>query len=109
MHTLNAIIDNAGTPVAGITDDIDGETRSATNPDIGADEFTLCTVDAGPDATTYFGSPGDETVVRTAVVSGGTPPFTYSWTLNRPLICNSVTAEGDEILDDISNILINQL
>jgi CSLREA domain-containing protein len=31
---------NAGTPIAGITTDIDGETRSALTPDIGADEFT---------------------------------------------------------------------
>jgi DNA/RNA endonuclease YhcR with UshA esterase domain len=32
-------INNGGTPVAGITTDIDGQTRSATTPDIGADEF----------------------------------------------------------------------
>ncbi|QLQ06912.1 MAG: hypothetical protein HZY76_13270 [Anaerolineae bacterium] len=29
---------DAGTPIAGITIDIDGDTRSATTPDIGADE-----------------------------------------------------------------------
>jgi len=98
LHTLNAFLDDAGTTVAGITDDIDGETRSATTPDIGADEFSSCTleVDAGLDETTYFGSPGDQTVVRTATVSGGTPPFSYSWTLDRPLLCNQVTADGDE-------------
>ncbi|MDQ6788078.1 MAG: putative Ig domain-containing protein [Acidobacteriota bacterium] len=32
-------VSNAGTPIAGITTDIDGDTRSATTPDIGADEF----------------------------------------------------------------------
>ncbi len=37
---------NKGTPVAGITTDIDATTRNVTNPDIGADEF------AGYGATT---------------------------------------------------------
>ncbi|MFZ1369181.1 MAG: hypothetical protein WAR78_02300, partial [Ferruginibacter sp.] len=32
-------VSNAGTPVAGITTDIDNDTRNTTTPDIGADEF----------------------------------------------------------------------
>lgn len=32
------LVSNAGAPIAGITDDIDGDTRTAT-PDIGADEY----------------------------------------------------------------------
>lgn len=32
-------IKSAGTPIAWITTDIDGDARNATNPDIGADEF----------------------------------------------------------------------
>ena len=32
-------ISNGGTPIAGITTDIDGQTRHAATPDIGADEF----------------------------------------------------------------------
>jgi len=39
----NTSLDNAGTPVAGITVDFDGETRSTTTPDIGADEFGTTT------------------------------------------------------------------
>ncbi len=35
---------DAATPIDGITSDIDNQTRSATTPDIGADEFTLATV-----------------------------------------------------------------
>jgi len=34
-------LDGGATPIAGITKDIDGNTRNATTPDIGADEFTL--------------------------------------------------------------------
>ncbi len=40
MHTLSIPFNNLGTPIAAVTTDIDGESRSATNPDMGADEFT---------------------------------------------------------------------
>ncbi len=36
----NCSLNNAGTPISGITTDYDGATRSTTTPDIGADEFT---------------------------------------------------------------------
>ncbi len=39
LHTTSYLIDNAGTPLSEVTEDIDGEERSITNPDIGADEF----------------------------------------------------------------------
>ncbi len=35
----NCALDNKGTPVGGISNDIDADTRSASTPDIGADEF----------------------------------------------------------------------
>ncbi|OFY04206.1 MAG: hypothetical protein A2W93_05775 [Bacteroidetes bacterium GWF2_43_63] len=38
LHTASTILNNAGAPV-GILHDIDGDPRSATNPDIGADEY----------------------------------------------------------------------
>ncbi len=37
---FNSPLDGIGTPIAGITTDIDGDTRNASTPDIGADEFT---------------------------------------------------------------------
>lgn len=45
-------LDNLGTPV-GVSADIDGDSRSLTSPDIGADEFTaqIVTLDLGPDTT----------------------------------------------------------
>ncbi|HEY0544516.1 MAG TPA: VCBS repeat-containing protein [Pyrinomonadaceae bacterium] len=33
-------VSNAGTPIAGVINDFDNDTRSTTTPDIGADEFT---------------------------------------------------------------------
>lgn len=40
LHALTPWYDGKGTPLAGITTDIDGESRDLTNPDIGADEYT---------------------------------------------------------------------
>jgi len=42
LHLIssNCQLDGRGTPVAGITTDIDGAARNVTTPDIGADEFT---------------------------------------------------------------------
>ena len=40
LHTRGQDADNAGTPV-GLATDIDGDTRSTTTPDIGADEYTF--------------------------------------------------------------------
>ena len=39
LHVKAAAIDSAGTPLAEITSDIDGDLRDLTHPDIGADEF----------------------------------------------------------------------
>jgi gliding motility-associated-like protein len=41
------LLNNAGSPVSGVLTDIDGTVRDASNPDIGAKEFTPCATDAG--------------------------------------------------------------
>ena len=40
LHTNSPILDGAATPLSAVTDDRDGDTRSLTTPDIGADEYT---------------------------------------------------------------------
>ncbi len=47
LHTHSVLLDNKGTPVPEITDDIDGDQRDLLNPDIGADEFDTLHYDAG--------------------------------------------------------------
>ena len=39
-HVEGLVADGMATPIAGITTDIDGDTRNSSTPDIGADEFT---------------------------------------------------------------------
>lgn len=45
LHTNAAALNNVATPIAAVTVDIDGDTRSTTTPDIGADEFTPVAID----------------------------------------------------------------
>lgn len=40
LRVVNNGPNNLGTPIASVTVDIDGDSRSATTPDLGADEFT---------------------------------------------------------------------
>ncbi len=47
LHFTNQNFDNLGTPVIGVTSDIDGEIRNTVTPDIGADEFTFLNTDIG--------------------------------------------------------------
>ncbi|MCB0737019.1 MAG: PKD domain-containing protein [Bacteroidetes bacterium] len=47
LHVSNIGINGKATPYSIVTDDIDGETRSSTTPDIGADEFFPAQYDAG--------------------------------------------------------------
>jgi len=62
--------ESGGTPVAGITVDYDGDTRSATAPDVGADEFNGIPQDVTPPSITYtpFG-PTSSTSARTLTAS----------------------------------------
>lgn len=52
LHSFSPAMNNAGTPLADVVTDIDGEPRSATTPDIGADEYTVSALDAGVMAIT---------------------------------------------------------
>lgn len=45
LHVSQPQLDSAGTPVSGITADIDGQMRNTTAPDIGADEFDVLPLD----------------------------------------------------------------
>ncbi|MER3465637.1 MAG: hypothetical protein C4329_15710, partial [Chitinophagaceae bacterium] len=69
----------AGTPVAGITTDIDGDARSATTPYMGADEIasacTAPTITTQPTAVTVCAGAS----ASFTVVASGTATLTYQW------------------------------
>jgi hypothetical protein len=47
LHIINPLLKGAGTPIARVTTDIDGQKRNTLTPDIGSDEFKLLPNDAG--------------------------------------------------------------
>ncbi|HEY0751036.1 MAG TPA: immunoglobulin domain-containing protein, partial [Chitinophagaceae bacterium] len=77
VHANNATLDGKGTPIAGITTDIDEETRDASNPDVGADEFFACippSITTQP--TNQSGCAGSD--ITLSVSATGTA-LTYQW------------------------------
>src|SRR5262249_34176254 len=53
LHTAAPGLDGAGVPLAGVLDDIDGQLRNGSTPDIGADEFTIGVNDVTPPTTSF--------------------------------------------------------
>jgi hypothetical protein len=92
LTIANTGIDAKGTPIAGITTDIDGDTRNATTPDIGADEFTTSTctapsISTQPTALTVCAN----TTAQFSVAATGTS-LTYQWRKNSVNITGATTA-----------------
>lgn len=51
--TIATQIESGGAAISGITDDFDGDTRNATTPDVGADEFTGIGLDMSAPVISY--------------------------------------------------------
>ncbi len=86
----NATLDNLGTPISGITDDIDADIRNTVTPDMGADEFNSC----GAALITWLG--GTSTDWNTAanwcgnaVPTSTTSALIPAGTVFQPLISNA--------------------
>lgn len=70
-------VDARATPLS-ILVDYDGETRDASTPDIGADEFNTCSriaITAQPSAQTACAG----SVIKIGVKNSGATPYTYQW------------------------------
>ncbi|MFZ4057979.1 MAG: beta strand repeat-containing protein, partial [Ferruginibacter sp.] len=78
----NISLNNLGTPITGVTTDYDGDTRNATNPDLGADEFTppACTgTNAGTIAPVSAGLCVGATTTLTATGASAGVGVLYQW------------------------------
>lgn len=101
LHVTGSICDNAALPRANVTDDIDGQTRSLTTPDIGADEFVAVSRDIGAVAlisptnggcgstntnvavlVTNYGGIAESNFPVTTSITGGSLTENYTGTLN---------------------------
>ncbi len=68
LHVVNGGPNNLGTPIAGITTDIDGDVRSTTTPDVGADEYTPIDYDMSLEMIQGIAGCGDSNAYATVVV-----------------------------------------
>jgi gliding motility-associated-like protein len=72
----NLTLNDLGTPLAGITDDIDGDIRNTITPDMGADEFPPCApanITMQPVSNTYC--EGDTAIFTVNTTNG----ILYQW------------------------------
>jgi subtilisin-like proprotein convertase family protein len=85
LHSYSLTLNNNAKPLPGITTDIDGQSRDALTPDIGADEFLLLANDAGINQIAQFQiCPGTENIIGT-IRNYGTSTLdsvVVNWTVN---------------------------
>ncbi len=67
FHTVSPYLDGAGTPLAAVTTDFDGEARDGSTPDIGADEFTSAPAATPLSGALTIGSGGNYETIGAAI------------------------------------------
>jgi parallel beta-helix repeat protein len=105
LHVIGPNMNEVGTPIAIVTDDIDGDLRSATVPDIGADEYELAANDAGIMAlveplSPCAGMPSDVVVNLMNLGTATLNTVTIDWEVNgvaqTPFNYNASLASGSD-------------
>jgi hypothetical protein len=87
----NPTLFDLGTPIGGVTTDIDNEGRSASAPDMGADEFSPITLNLTAFIEGYYAGASTMTPVHLNVVTAGfTVPGNASPTASQ---CDFITVE----------------
>jgi gliding motility-associated-like protein len=106
------LLNNTGSPVAGIAEDIDGVLRNPSQPDIGAKEYNPCANDAGINTIISPESPliGGTEQIRVILQNQGTGVLSsvkinwsvndelqspYAWSGNLPVVANAEVLIGE--------------
>ncbi|MFZ4400718.1 MAG: T9SS type A sorting domain-containing protein [Bacteroidales bacterium] len=111
LHMINFQIDKMGTPLAQVSDDVDGEVRNVLLPDIGADEFVLPNNDAGvlsmnsPLNPASAGSQAVKVVIKNWGVLNLTSAV-VNWSVNGILQTPSYSWTGNKISGEVDTILL---
>jgi len=119
LHAGGIGIYQKGTPLTIVTDDIDGDTRSATIPSIGADEFFLPAIDAAPEEVVYDLACAGSVPIKARIANkglNGLNSFTVNWwvTTNTgtpvaqsPVSFSGTLAVGTDTVMNLGNITMN--
>jgi Calx-beta domain len=95
--SMTTVVSNAGTPISGITIDIDGDTRTAT-PDIGADEFTP-PAGAGTlqfSAVAYTDTEGNNATITVSRVGGTTGAISVMYATGDGTAISGICGSGGD-------------
>lgn len=104
LHSISFQLNNSGTPIPAITVDFDGQTRNALTPDIGADEFTPPSTDAGPTALIQpvaDGCVSSTSDVIVEVTNFGLDPIDFS--LNPLTVTANITGPVNQVVSTTVN------
>ncbi len=101
--SIPTALEAANLPIAGVTTDLDGDTRDASTPDIGADEGNFLALTANDMAATAFISPTNGGTVSSGVAFTPQASFTNTGTIAQ----TSVTVRY-RIVDGSSTEVYNQ-
>ncbi len=77
ITTTNCNLDNTGSPVVSVTNDMDLQSRSVSTPDIGADEFSYDPTWAQASSNSIICSPPQS--LEFSTTDNTFDPFTYAW------------------------------
>ncbi|MCB1060650.1 MAG: choice-of-anchor J domain-containing protein [Calditrichaeota bacterium] len=110
IDTLATTVNNLGTPIALVTTDIDGDARSVSTPDIGADEYTAyVAADPVNDLTIWIDPDENDVVLRWSATTNAQSYEVFVGTeFGFPLIpANSLGVTANTTFTDIDATLGN--
>jgi len=105
VPTLNCNSNNAGVPITTpvvITNDLTGATRSATNPDLGAYEYTY--IPPAHSATNDGAKCVGQNISMNVANGAGDAPFVYSWTGPNSFVAGSQNPVLNNVTQSMAGI-----